>query len=74
MAPPICPMPLTDVSPYLSFLALEESCISVNGVAYPMSHRIITLKDIFSISNEITSEVCDIDIHYGRVLMMETRD
>ena len=59
---------------YLSFLALEESCISVNGVAYPMSHRIITLKDIFSISNEITSEVCDIDIHYGRVLMMETRD
>ena len=59
---------------YLSFLALEESCISVNGVAYPMNHCIITLKDIFSISNEITAEVCDIVIHYGRVLMMETRD
>jgi thiamine pyrophosphokinase len=55
-------------------LALEESCISVNGVAYPMNHRIITLKDIFSISNEITSEECSVDIHYGRVLMMETRD
>ena len=59
---------------YLSFLALEESCISVNGVAYPMNHRIITLKDIFSISNEITGGNCEIDIHYGRVLVMETRD
>lgn len=59
---------------YLSFLALEESCISVNGVAYPMNHRIITLKDIFSISNEITADVCEVVIHYGRVLMMETRD
>lgn len=59
---------------YLSFLALEESCISVNGVAYPMNHRIITLKDIFSISNEIVTDNCEVTIHYGRVLMMETRD
>lgn len=59
---------------YLSFLALEESCISERGVAYPLDHAIIDVSDIFTVSNEIVAEQAQITIHKGRVLMIEADD
>lgn len=59
---------------YLSFLALCDSCISECGVAYPLDHCEITNRDIFTVSNEIVEKEANITIHYGKVLMMETRD
>lgn len=58
---------------YLSFLALESSMISESSVAYPLENERIEPKDIFTISNEIL-DVAHVQIHYGRVLMMESED
>lgn len=60
--------------PYLSFLALEDSCISEEGVAYPLTKRNITKQDIYPISNEIIEEEALITLHKGRVFMIEASD
>lgn len=59
---------------YLSFFALEESCISEEGVAYPLTQKIITTADIFTVSNEIVTERAHVIVHSGRVLMIESND
>lgn len=59
---------------YLSFLPLEESCITEEGVAYPLDRRKLSLQDIYTTSNEIVNEKARIIIHYGKVLMMQCND
>lgn len=59
---------------YLSFLPLEESCITEEGVAYPLDKRKLSLLDIYTTSNEIVNEKARIIIHYGKVLMMQCND
>lgn len=59
---------------YLSFLALEPTIITEQGVAYPLYKRSITAMDIYPISNEITEDYATITIHEGSVLMMECED
>lgn len=59
---------------YLSFLALEDCCISEKGVAYPVDHKMITTSDILTVSNEIVNRKAVITIHKGKVLMIESED
>lgn len=59
---------------YLSFLALEESCITETGVAYPLQECKLSPADIFPISNEITDAQAMVTLHYGRMLMMQSDD
>lgn len=59
---------------YLSFLPLENSCITEEGVAYPLKQRTLTLQDIYTTSNEIIHDKASVTIHYGRVLMMQCND
>ncbi|MXQ73420.1 thiamine diphosphokinase [Clostridiaceae bacterium DONG20-135] len=58
---------------YLSFLALEPSCISEAHVAYPLDHQRIDMQDIYTISNEIEDQAI-VTIHEGRVMMMQSDD
>ena len=67
-------LPLTLMNTYLSFLPLEDSCISEEGVAYPLKERVLKVTDIYPLSNEINGNIARITIHYGRVLMMQCRD
>lgn len=59
---------------YLSFLALEKSCITETGVAYPLIERELLPSDIYSVSNEFMDEEAHVTVHYGRVLMMQCDD
>ena len=59
---------------YLSFLALEKSCMSEEGVSYPLDHKQIDTSDIFTVSNEIIGTQAVITLHEGRVLMIEAND
>lgn len=59
---------------YLSFLALEESCITETGVEYPLFEQKLNPQDIYSISNEIKDTYADVTIHYGRMIMMQSED
>lgn len=59
---------------YLSFLPLEDSCISEEGVAYPLNKQKLKIHDIHLISNEIIGKTARITLHYGRMLMMQCSD
>lgn len=59
---------------YLSFLPLEDTCISESGVAYPLDHCPLKKEDIFPMSNEILNTKAQITIHSGKVLMMQSDD
>lgn len=58
---------------YLSFLALEPSCISEEHVAYPLVHQAIDMQDVYTISNEIKDQAV-VTIHEGRVIMIQSDD
>lgn len=59
---------------YLSFLPIEDSCISEEGVAYPLDHQQLNKQDIYGISNEIIDTSATITIHNGKMLMIESND
>lgn len=59
---------------YLSFLPLEPSIISEQGVAYPLKYRELTNQDIYSISNEILDHEAIVEVHRGSLLMIESND
>ncbi len=59
---------------YLSILPIEPSCISEEGVAYPLEKRTITCENIYTISNEILNETAIITVHDGKVLLIESKD
>lgn len=63
-----------EIYTYVSFLALEDSELSLDGVAYPLDHQCLHVTDIYSISNEIIASSAVISLHKGRMLMMETKD
>lgn len=58
---------------YLSLLALEDSIVTIQNVAYPLLHQTITKKDIYTISNEILDHACLI-VEEGSVLLIQSED
>lgn len=60
--------------PYLSFFALEDTIISEQQVAYPLDHQVLTPADIYGISNEFLTDIAQITIHEGSVLMIQCMD
>ncbi len=59
---------------FLSFFALEDSCLSERGVRFPIEQRNITVKDIYTVSNEILHESAEIEVHTGCVMMIESNE
>lgn len=59
---------------FLSFFALEDSCLSERGVRFPIEQRNITVKDIYTVSNEILQESAEIEVHSGCVMMIESNE
>lgn len=59
---------------YLSVFADEEACISLEGMKYPLSEKVIDRNDIYTLSNEIINEEGILTVHKGTVLLMQCRD
>lgn len=59
---------------YISFFAIEDSVISLHGFKYPLKNRLITKKDIYTVSNEIIDEVGILEVHQGKVLVVQASD
>lgn len=59
---------------YLSFMAFEECELSLEGVKYPLSHQVIDLGDVYTISNEICEQQATVSIYRGHVLLIQSRD
>lgn len=59
---------------YFSVFALEDSVISLEGFKYPLENRLITTFDVYTLSNEITSNKAKLTIHQGKVLVIQAND
>ena len=59
---------------YLSVFADTKACITLSGMKYPLENRTITSDDIYTVSNEILAEEGILEVHEGKVLLMQCRD
>lgn len=59
---------------FLSFFALEDSSLSERGVRFPIEQHHITVKDIYTVSNEILHDSAEIEVHDGCVMMIESNE
>jgi len=59
---------------YLSLFAENSSEISLNGFKYELDHRVITERDLYGLSNELTGETGEIYVHRGSILVIQTSD
>ena len=57
---------------HISFFAIGEAEISLEGFDYPLDHRLITNRDIYTLSNSIQGREGWLRVHAGAVLCMES--
>ena len=59
---------------YISFLPLEKSNVSFKQLVYPLDHKDLDVKDIFTISNEFESDQAIVEVHQGCLLCIQSSD
>lgn len=59
---------------YISFFTDEEAVISLEGLKYGLQKRKISVRDLYTVSNEWTAEEAVLTVFSGTVLIMESRD
>lgn len=57
---------------HISFFALEETIITLEGFAYPLYKEPISVKDIFCVSNSIVGEEAKVILDKGKVLCIQS--
>lgn len=59
---------------YLSIFPLEKSCVTLTGVTYPLFCKEMDVSDIYGVSNQIQCDQCELEIHSGKFLLIESND
>ena len=67
----------TAVSPrsdkkYFSLFALDSAIVTATGCEYPLENYVLTRKNSFAVSNEITSEAATVSVR-GKVLLAQSK-
>lgn len=57
---------------HVSFFALEDTIITLEGFTYPLYKEPITVKDIFCVSNSIVHEEAKVTLDIGKVLCIQS--
>ena len=57
---------------HVSFFALEDTIITLEGFTYPLYKELITVKDIFCVSNSIVHEEAKVTLDIGKVLCIQS--
>lgn len=60
--------------PFISFFTQEEAEISLIGMKYPLEHRTINCRDLYTVSNEIVDEEGTLIVHSGVILTIQSKD
>ncbi len=63
---------LNQCSKHISFFAMGDSEISLNGFDYCLDHRKLNNKDMFTVSNRISQQSGVVEIYSGRLLCIES--
>ena len=59
---------------YLSLFAIEDTSVSLTGVKYELDNRLLAMSDLYALSNEIIDEVAHLNIHSGKLLIIQSKD
>lgn len=59
---------------FISFFALRETRITLEGFSYPLNNYILKNNDPLTISNELTSPMGIVTIKDGRVLVIQSKE
>lgn len=59
---------------YLSMFAIEPSMVSASQVKYQLSYRVLDPNEMYTLSNEIIEDKALIEIHTGKVLIIQSRE
>lgn len=59
---------------YISFFALEDSEISLEGFVYPLHHAFFTVDTTLGLSNRISAKKAQITVHKGKILVVRSID
>ncbi|MDO4500901.1 MAG: thiamine diphosphokinase [Erysipelotrichaceae bacterium] len=59
---------------YLSILNFEKVVLELKGTFYPIEKTELKLSDNYTTSNEILNEECELTIHEGQILLIQSND
>lgn len=59
---------------YFSFFTEDTAEVTLEGMKYPLVHRIVTKEDVYTLSNEMIHKKGTLTVHSGKVLVMQTKD
>ena len=59
---------------YLSLFAMSASLLSIEGVKYPLSNKVLDTEDTYTLSNEILSDSCTLNLMSGQLLIIQSND
>lgn len=59
---------------YVSLFPLVPSCISFEGVSYPLNHQWVNSEDLYLVSNEIINQEALLTILSGSLMVVMSRD
>lgn len=57
---------------HISFYAIDESIISLDGFLYPLNQTKISVSDIFTTSNSLVENQGKVIVHSGRILCVQS--
>lgn len=57
---------------HVSFFAIEDTIITLSGFEYPLDKRFITVNDMYTTSNAISSNDAYVQIDQGKVICIES--
>lgn len=57
---------------HVSFFAFDDACISLEGFEYPLSHRCVNNREMYTVSNALKEKQGIVTVDYGRVLCVCT--
>lgn len=57
---------------HISFYAIEESILSLNGFLYPLKEQKIYISDIYTTSNSLVENIGEVIVHSGRILCVQS--
>lgn len=59
---------------YIGFFSEEPAEISLENFKYPLTHRILTNQDLYTVSNELCGDSGVLHVHHGTVLVIQSKD
>lgn len=59
---------------YLSFIPMEASIITIEGVKYPLERQKVAVHDSYLTSNEIEKEQAYVQVHEGSFILIQSND